>query len=41
MVEKYELETLLMGEDDEMMKKAVYLCRTLEWSEKGLSVRPD
>ena len=38
-VEKYELETLLMGEGDDMVKKAVYLGRTLEWSETGLSVR--
>ena len=37
----YELETLLMGDDDDMAKKAVYLGRTLEWDENGLSVRPD
>ena len=36
-----ELETMLMGEDDDMVKKAVYLGRTLEWSENGLGVRPD
>ena len=38
---KYDLETLLMGDDDDMVKKAVYLGRTLEWGENGLSVRPD
>ena len=30
-----------MGNDDDMVKKAVYLGRTLEWSESGLGVRPD
>ena len=40
-VEKFELETLLMGDDHDMVKKAVYLGRTLEWGENGLSVRPD
>ena len=30
-----------MGDDDDMVKKAVYVGRTLEWSEKGLGVRPD
>ena len=30
-----------MGEDDDMEKGAVYLGRTLEWSENGLGVRPD
>ena len=30
-----------MGEDDDMVKKAVYLGRTLEWGENGLGVRPD
>ena len=29
-VEKYDLETLLMGENHDMVKKAVYLGRTLE-----------
>ena len=38
---KYELETLLMGDDDDMVKKAVHLGKTLEWGENGLSVRPD
>ena len=38
---EYELETKLMGEDDDMEKKAVYLGRTLEWGENGLGVRPD
>ena len=37
----YELETLSMGDDDDMAKKAVYLGRTLGWGENGLSVRPD
>ena len=37
----YELETLMMGDDDDMVKKAVHLGRTLEWGENGLSVRPD
>ena len=41
LLKKYELETLLMGDDDDMVKKAVYLGRTLEWGENGLSVRPD
>ena len=40
-VEKYELETLLMGEDDDMLKRAVYLGRTLDRGENGLSVRSD
>ena len=37
----YELETKLMGDDDDMEKKAIYLGRTLEWNENGLGVRPD
>ena len=41
LLKKYELVTLFMGEDDDMEKKAVYLGRTLEWSENGLSVRQD
>ena len=41
LLKNYELETLLMGEDDDMVKKAVSLGRALEWSENGLSVRPD
>ena len=41
LLKKFELETLLMGEDDDMVKKAVYLGRTLEWGENGLIVRPD
>ena len=41
LLKKCELETLLMGDDDDMEKKAVYLGRTLERSENGLSVRPD
>ena len=38
---EYELETMLMGEDDDMEKKAIYLGRTLEWGENGIGVRPD
>ena len=30
-----------MCDDDDVDKKAVYLGRTLEWSEDGLGVRPD
>ena len=41
LLEEYELKTMLMGEDDDMEKKAVYLGRTLECSENGLGVRPD
>ena len=41
LLNNYDLETLLMGDDDDMMKKAVHLGRTLEWGENGLSVRPD
>ena len=41
LLKEYELETVLMGEDDDMEKKAVYLGRTLEWSEDDLGVRPD
>ena len=40
-LKEYELETLLMGDDDDMVKKAVYHGRTLEGDENGLSVRPD
>ena len=32
MFKKYQLETLLMGDDDDMVKKAVYLGTTLEWA---------
>ena len=32
---------MLMGQDDDVEKKAIYLGRTLEWSENGLGVRPD
>ena len=35
LLREYELETMLMGEDD-MEKKAIYLGRTLERSENGL-----
>ena len=41
LLKEYELKTKLMGEDDDMEKKAVYHGRTLEWSETGLGVRPD
>ena len=41
LMKEHELETVLVGEDDDMEKKAVYLGRTLEWSENGLGVRPD
>ena len=41
LLKEYELETMMMGEDDDMEKKAIYLGRTLEWSENGLGVRPD
>ena len=37
----YEQETMLMGEDDDMEKKAIYLGRTLEWGEHSLGARPD
>ena len=42
LLKEYELETMLIGDDDDadMEKKAVYLGRTLEWSENGLGVRP-
>ena len=39
-LEEYEVETKLMGEDDDMEEKAVYLGRTLEWCENGLGGRP-
>ena len=42
LLKEYELETKLTGDDDDdMEKKAVYLGRTLGWSENGLGVRPD
>ena len=41
MLKEYELETKLMGDGDDMEKKAVYLSGTLEWSKDGLGVRPD
>ena len=40
-LKEYDLETMLMGEDDDVEKKAVYLGRTLESDETGLSIRPD
>ena len=36
MLMEYELETKLVGDHDDMEKTAVYLGRTLEWSEDGL-----
>ena len=41
LLKEYELETKLIGDDDDMEKTAVYLGRTLEWREDGLGVRPD
>ena len=41
LLKECELETLLMGDDDDMVKKADYLGRTLEWGENGLNVRLD
>ena len=41
LLKEYELETKLMGEDDDMERKAIDLGRTLEWDENGLGVRPD
>ena len=38
---KYEIETLLLGADDDMEKQATYLGRTLEWQAEGLGMRPD
>ena len=38
---EYELETKMMDDDEDMVKTAVYLGRTLEWREDGLGVRPD
>ena len=34
LLKEYELETMLMGEDDDMEKKAIEIGGTLEWSEK-------
>ena len=36
LMNQYEMVTLLMGDDEDMEKKAVYLGRTLEWGENGL-----
>ena len=38
---KYELETLLLGADDDMAKHATYLGRTPEWHADGFGLRPD
>ena len=35
LLKEYELDTMLMGEDDDMEKKAIYLGGTLEWGENG------
>ena len=35
-MKEYQLKTKLMGDDEDMEKKAVYLGRTLEWSENSL-----
>ena len=39
LLKESELETRLMGDDDDMEKKAVYLGGTREWSEDCLGVR--
>ena len=31
----------MMGEGDDMEKKAIHLGRTLEWGENGRGLRPD
>ena len=36
LLKEYELESMLMGQDDDMEKKAIYLGGTLEWSENCL-----
>ena len=41
LMKEYELETMRMVEDDDMEKKAVYLCRILKRSDHGLGVRSD
>ena len=41
LLKEYELESMLMGQDVDMEKKAISLGRTLEWSENGLGQRPD
>ena len=41
LLKEYELETMLMGQDDNMEKKAISLSRTLERSVNGLGQRPD
>ena len=38
---KYELETLLLGADDDMAKHVTYLGRTPEWHADGFGLRPD
>ena len=40
LLNKCELATLFVGDDDDMAKKAVYLGGTLEWADNGLSVQP-
>ena len=41
LMKEYELETMLMGEDDDMEKKTVHFGRILKWSDHGLGVQPD
>ena len=41
LLQEYELETKLMGGDEDIERKAIYLGRTLEWNENGRGVRPD
>ena len=41
LLKEYEMVTMLMGEDDDMEKKAACRGRTLEWGENSLGVRPD
>ena len=41
LLKEYELETMLMGDGEDMDKKIIYLGSTLEWSENGLGVQPD
>ena len=35
LLKEYELETLVMGEDDDLERKAVYFGRSLECEEEG------
>ena len=40
-VARVRIGNKLMGGDEDMERKAIYLGRTLEWNENGLGVRPD